>query len=110
MRTFTTGAVLVAAVLALAMPAATAPSNKDELLKDEKHFLVQSKKTYTGGQKAARMRNMEVVGRNNLGGRGFNADVWVHEGTPTSAIGDSPTGRTARRPASARLRPRTASR
>ena len=86
MRTFTTGAVLVAAVLVLAMPAATAPSNKDDL-KDELHFLAQSKKTYTGGQKAARMRNMEVVGRNNLGGRGFNADVWVHEGTPTSATG-----------------------
>lgn len=25
-------------------------------------------------------RNMQVVGHNNLGGRGFNADVWVHEG------------------------------
>lgn len=23
---------------------------------------------------------MEMVGRNALGGRGFNADVWVHEG------------------------------
>ncbi|HSE81007.1 MAG TPA: hypothetical protein VLA87_04820 [Gaiellaceae bacterium] len=80
MRTFVSGAVLVAVVLALAMPAATAPSNRDELLKDEQHFLAQSKKTYSGGQKAAKMRNMEVVGRNDLGGRGFNADVWVHEG------------------------------
>src|SRR5215213_8170273 len=24
--------------------------------------------------------NMEVVGHNDLGGRGFNADVWVHNG------------------------------
>ena len=24
--------------------------------------------------------NMEVVGHNDLGGRGYNADVWVHEG------------------------------
>ena len=24
-------------------------------------------------------RNMAVVGANNIGGRGFNADVWVHE-------------------------------
>ncbi len=24
--------------------------------------------------------NMEVVGRNDLGGRGYNADVWVHNG------------------------------
>ena len=75
MRTFATGAVLVAAALVLAMPAATAPSNSSELLKDELHFLAQSKKTYSGGQKAAKIKNMEVVGRTDLGGRGFNADV-----------------------------------
>ena len=80
MRTIGIGAVLVAAVLILATSAATAPSNEDELLKDEQHFLQQSKKTYTGGKKAARVKNMEVVGQNALGGRGFNADVWVHEG------------------------------
>jgi len=80
MRTIGIGSALVAIVLAFAASAATAPSNDDELLKDEQHFLAQSKKTYTGGQKAAKVRNMEVVGRNDLGGRGFNADVWVHEG------------------------------
>jgi hypothetical protein len=80
MRTIGIGTVLVAAVLVLATSAATAPSNDGELLKDELHFLEQSKKTYTGGQKAAQARNMEVVGQNDLGGRGFNADVWVHEG------------------------------
>ena len=80
MRTIGFGTALAAIVLVLAMPAATAPTKKSELLKDEKHFLVQSNKTYTGGQKAAKIRNMEVVGRNSLGGRGFNADVWVHEG------------------------------
>jgi hypothetical protein len=80
MRRIGIGAVLVAAVLVLATSAATAPSNDGELLKDEQHFLEQSKKTYTGGQKAAQARNMEVVGQNDLGGRGFNADVWVHEG------------------------------
>jgi len=51
----------------------------DELLKDEKRFLEQSSKTYTGGQKAAQTSNFEVVGQSDLGGRGFNADVWVHE-------------------------------
>jgi hypothetical protein len=71
---------LVAAVLVLATSAATAPSNADELLKDERHFLAQSNKTYTGGKKAAKVKNMAVVGQTNLGGRGFNADVWVHEG------------------------------
>ncbi len=32
------------------------------------------------GWNAARAYNMEVVGHNDLGGRGFNADVWVHNG------------------------------
>ena len=80
MRRIGIGGVLVAAVLALATSAATAPSNGGELLKDEGHFLEQSKKTYSGGKKAAQARNMQVVGQNDLGGRGFNADVWVHEG------------------------------
>jgi hypothetical protein len=74
------GTVLVVALLVFVTTAATAPSNKDELLKDELHFLQQSNKTYTGGKKAAQMRNMEVVGQTDLGGRGFNADVWFHEG------------------------------
>ena len=32
------------------------------------------------GSNAGEAFNMEVVGHNNLGGRGFNADVWVHKG------------------------------
>jgi hypothetical protein len=40
----------------------------------------QSQKTYNGGQKAAVAVNMEVVGHDDLGGRGFNGDVWTHEG------------------------------
>jgi hypothetical protein len=74
-------ALALAAVFVLAGAAFTAPSNDDELLKDEQHFLQQSKKTYTGGQKAAQISpNMEVVGHTDLEGRGFNADVWFHEG------------------------------
>ena len=80
MRKLSLAVVLPAAALALAAVALTAPSNKNELLKDERHFLQQMNKTYTGGQKAARMRNMAVVGHTDLGGRGFNADVWFHEG------------------------------
>jgi hypothetical protein len=71
---------LLAAALALAAGAVGAPTNEDELLKDEKHFLEQSKKTYEGGQKGVQAWNMEVVAHNDLGGRGFNADVWAHEG------------------------------
>jgi hypothetical protein len=79
-KLWTAAGLALAAVLVIAGAAFTAPSNKSELLKDERHFLQQSNKTYTGGQKAARMRNMRVVGHTNLGGRGFNADVWFHEG------------------------------
>jgi hypothetical protein len=79
-KLFAAGALALAAVFVFAGAAFTAPSNDSELLKDELHFLQQSKKTYTGGQKAAQMKNMEVVGHTDLGGRGFNADVWFHEG------------------------------
>jgi hypothetical protein len=34
----------------------------------------------SGGSNAGEAFNMEVVGHNDLGGRGFNADVWVHSG------------------------------
>jgi hypothetical protein len=33
-----------------------------------------------GGQKSGSAWNMVAVGHNDLGGRGFNADVWVHDG------------------------------
>jgi hypothetical protein len=81
MRKLWLAAVLVAcAALALAAIAFTAPTNKSELLKDELHFLQQSNGTFSGGQKAAQVKNMRVVGHTDLGGRGFNADVWFHEG------------------------------
>jgi hypothetical protein len=60
--------------------AAGAPTNGDELLKDEKHFLEQASKVYKGGQKAGSAVNMTVVGHTDLGNRGYNGDVWVHEG------------------------------
>jgi hypothetical protein len=34
----------------------------------------------SGGNNAGQAFNMEVIGHNDLGGRGFNADVWVHHG------------------------------
>jgi hypothetical protein len=71
---------LLAAALTFAAVAFTAPSNDDELLKDEKHFLEQSNKTYTGGNKAGSALNMVVVGHNDLAGRGFNGDVWQYKG------------------------------
>jgi hypothetical protein len=72
----------VAALVVLLLVAAVgwAGASKDDLLKDEQHFYDQSQKTYTGGSKAGSAWNMEVVGHNNLGIRGFNADVWQYKG------------------------------
>ncbi len=68
------------AAMAIGAAAALAGDRTDEPLKDEKHFLDEASKTFTGGQKAAQLLNMEVVGQTDIGGRGFNADVWVHDG------------------------------
>lgn len=75
------GLGLAAIVLVVGAASALAQSTSDDaLLKDEKRFLEQSNKTYTAGQKSAQAWNMEVVGQHDLGGRGFNGDVWVHDG------------------------------
>lgn len=34
----------------------------------------------SGGSNAGQSFNMTVIGHNDLGGRGYNADVWVHKG------------------------------
>lgn len=81
MRRRVLAAVGVAVVgLALTAIAMSAPSNDDELLKEEKHFLEQTQKTYDGGNRGGSSLNMIAIGHNNLGGRGFNGDVWVHKG------------------------------
>ena len=79
-RPVVAGLLTVVTVLAAAGAAVAAPSNNDELLKDEKHRLSLSSATYTGGTKSGSAWNMELVGHNDLGGRGFNADVAVHKG------------------------------
>ena len=74
---------VVAAALVMAFQAATfaAPSNSDELLKDQAHRLAELKATnYETGPKAGSAWNIEVVGHNSLGDRGFNADVWTYKG------------------------------
>lgn len=68
----------IAAAFVFAAAGSTA-ANGDELLKDEKHFLQQSNTTYDGGAKSGSALNMRLVGHNDLEGRGFNGDVWVHE-------------------------------
>jgi hypothetical protein len=81
MRRVTLATALATTFVLLTASAALAPpTNDDELLKDEKHRLQQSKTEFEGGQKAGSARNMVVVGHHDIGGRGFNADVWAHEG------------------------------
>lgn len=72
-----TAGLLVAGISSAAL---AAPSNDGELLKAERHRLEQASAASEGGVKAGSASNMTLVGRNDLGGRGFNADVAVHEG------------------------------
>jgi hypothetical protein len=73
-------ALVAAATLILTSAALAAPSKGDELLKDEARRLEQSKKSFSDGNKGGSARNIEVVGQHDLGGRGFNGDVWTHDG------------------------------
>ena len=82
MRSGLAGIVCIAVALPALAGVALATSADDTagLLKDELHFRDQALKTYSGGTKAGSAVNMEVVGHDDLGGRGFNADVWTHKG------------------------------
>lgn len=72
--------VLVAAMTLAGFAAAGSGDDSAGLLKDELHFRDQALKDYTGGNKAGSAVNMTVVGHDDLGARGFNADVWTHKG------------------------------
>jgi hypothetical protein len=74
-------AVIAAAIILVGAGAAwSAPKNNAELLKDELHRLSESNKSFSGGNKGGLAWNIEVLGQSPLGDRGFNADVWTHEG------------------------------
>lgn len=74
------GLFVVVTMLAAAGAAVAAPANDHNPLKDEQHRLSLAAATYEGGTKSGSAWNMELVGHDDLGGRGFNADVAVHEG------------------------------
>src|SRR3990170_4970403 len=63
--TFVAVAVLAAVVSATASAHETKAPSKTQL---------QAPEHQAGGA-----LNMELVGHNDIGGRGYNADVWVHE-------------------------------
>ena len=71
-------AAMLTALVATAGPAAAA--RDPELLPNEQNFIDKSQKSFSAGVKSGSSRNMVAVGQNDLGGRGFNADVFVHRG------------------------------
>lgn len=78
MRRFMTA--VVAAALTVAFAAlAFADNNEDDLFANERRILENAQKT-SSGSKGGSAWNMAVVGQSDLGGRGFNGDVWVHKG------------------------------
>ena len=69
------------AALMIAVTGAVAHGDDgDGMLKNERHFREQALKEFKGGNKAGSSWNMTAVGQTDLGARGFNADVWVHDG------------------------------
>jgi hypothetical protein len=81
MRKLYLAGLLAVAALVLAAVGLTASSkNAAELTAQEQHLLDQSSKTFNGGTKSGSSWDMTLVGQNDLGGRGFNADIDVYKG------------------------------
>jgi hypothetical protein len=81
MRRIWSAPVAVAAALVLAVGGAIAHGDDgDGDIKDHGHFREQALKDYKGGNKGGSASNMVAVGHDDLGARGFNGDVWVHDG------------------------------
>lgn len=57
-----------------------AASSDDELLPAEQQWLKNSQTPLSGNPKAGSAWNMVAVGQTSLNDRGFNGDVWFHEG------------------------------
>src|SRR6266566_7445412 len=73
--------LIVAGMAALALVGSTLPvaASTEDLLPTEQHFLDSSGKSYENGTKSGSALNMVAVGQNDLGGRGFNGDVFVYK-------------------------------
>jgi hypothetical protein len=80
MRSILTSLTVTLVTVALATVTLAGPDkNSEELLPSEQQILSDSQKTFDGS-KAGSALNMVAVGHTDIGGRGFNADVWVHKG------------------------------
>ena len=80
MRRALIASTVAALTIASAITGAASPDkNSEELFPNEQQLLSDSQKSFDGA-KAGSALNMVVVGHDDLAGRGFNADVWVHKG------------------------------
>jgi hypothetical protein len=80
MRRIWLAPAVAAAALAVAVAGAVAHGDDgDGDIKDHHHFREQALKEFEGGTKGGSSWNMAAVGHNDLGARGFNGDVWVHD-------------------------------
>ena len=80
MRRVLATSIALALMLAFSHPALADPDkNSEELFPQEQQMLSDSQQT-SDGVKSGSAFNMVAVGHDDIGGRGYNADVWVHKG------------------------------
>ncbi len=80
MRRWMVTACALFVALASTTLALSAAGGDDSLLPNEKHFLDKLSGKTSKGVKGGSAFNMVAVGQNDIGGRGFNGDVFVHNG------------------------------
>jgi hypothetical protein len=80
LRTLMFAAGLAAVALSLGAFALAASDSNDSLLPNERHFKDSGASKTSNGVKGGSAWNMVAVGQNDLSGRGFNGDVYVHNG------------------------------
>ena len=81
MRRAVMGVVVLLATLMVVVAAAAATEEVGgEGIKEHAQFGRLAELQYDGGIKAGSSRNMEAVAHVDLSARGYNADVWTHEG------------------------------
>jgi hypothetical protein len=71
---------LVSAMLIVVAAAAAGDEEAGDGIKEHARFARLAETQYDGGLKAGSASNMEAVAHVDLAARGYNADVWEHEG------------------------------
>ncbi|HZB22503.1 MAG TPA: hypothetical protein VE444_01535 [Gaiellaceae bacterium] len=77
---FAAVALLSAMTIVVAAAAAGGDNTGGDGIKEHAQFGRLAETQYDGGIKAGSAKNMEAIAHVDLAARGFNADVWAHEG------------------------------